>query len=120
MIALLADVRAAAALNVLVEGLVTSLRAGTVTGALPRVMVNVNDDMEGDVEITVVADVMPIALEFPVLISYVVDAVADVMIGGVPDLTVDALVDVNVKILLAISTPLTCVTVPSGEGMPFP
>ena len=77
MIDLLADVRAAAALNVFVEGLVTSLRAGAVIGALPRVMVDVDDDM---VKVTVVADVMSIALEFPVLVSYVVDAVADVMI----------------------------------------
>ena len=116
MIDLLAD---AATLNVLVEGLVTSLRAGTVIGALPRVMVNVDDGMQGDVAITMVADVMSIALEFPVLVSYVVDAVADVMIGGVPGLTVDVLVDVNVKMLLAISTPLTFVTAPSEEGMPF-
>ena len=116
MIDLLAD---AAALNVLVEGLVTSRRAGTVTGSLPRAMVDVDDDLEGGVEIIVVADVMSIALEFPVLVSYVVDAMADVMIGGVPDLTVDVLVDVNVKMLLAISTPLTFVTAPSEEGMPF-
>ena len=117
MIDLLAD---AATLNVLVEGLVTSLRAGTVIGALPRVMVNVDDGMQGDVAITMVADVMSIALEFAVSASYVVDAVADVMIGGVPDLTVDVLVNVGVKMLLAISTPLTFTTVPSEEAIPFP
>ena len=117
MIDLLADVRAAAALNVFVEGLVTSLRAGAVIGALPRVMVDVDDDM---VKVTVVADVMSIALEFAVSMSYVVDAVADVMIGGVPDLTVDVLVNVGVKMLLAISTPLTFTTVPSEEAIPFP
>ena len=71
MIDLLADVRAAAALNVLVEGLVTSRRAGTVTRALPRVMADVEDDMEGGVGITVVADVMAIALEFAVTCFWV-------------------------------------------------
>ena len=80
MIDLLADVRATAALNVLVEGLVTSLSAGTVIGALSRVMVDVDDDMEGGVEITVVADVTSIVLEFAVSTSYAVDAVTVVMI----------------------------------------
>ena len=45
MIDLLADVRATAALNVLVEGLVTSLSAGTVIGVLSRVMLDIDDDM---------------------------------------------------------------------------
>ena len=120
MIDVLADVRTAAALNVLIEGLVTNLRTDTVIGALPRVMFDVDDDMEGGVAITMVADVMSIALEFAVSMSYVVDAVADVMIGGVPDLTVDVLVNVSVKMLLAISTPLAFATVPSEEAIPFP
>ena len=106
MIDLLAD---AATLNVLVEGLVTSRRAGTVTGALPRVMVGVDNDMGGGVEITVVA----------VTVSYVVDAVSDVMIGCVSDLTVDVLVDVGVKMLIVVSTPLIFLKVPSEEAMPF-
>ena len=103
MIDLLADVRTAAALNVLI-------------GALPRVMFDVDDGMEGAVAITRVADVMSIALEFAVSISYVVDAVADVMIGCVSDLTVDVLVDVSVKILIVA---LIFVKVPSEEAMPF-
>ena len=80
MIDLLADVRSTAARNVLVEGLVTSLSAGTVIGALSRVMLDIDDDMEGGVEIIVVAEVTSIVLEFAVSISYAVDAVADVMI----------------------------------------
>ena len=80
MIDLLADVGVTAALNVLVEGLVTSLSAGTVIGALSLDMLDIDDDMQGGVEIIVVAEVTSIVLEFAVSISYAVDAVADVMI----------------------------------------
>ena len=45
MIDVLADVRAAAALNMLVEGLFTSLRTDMVIGEFTGVMVSVDVDM---------------------------------------------------------------------------
>ena len=69
--------------------------------------VMVDDDVLNDVGI-IVATTVVIALEFSVLISYVLDVVAGVIICCVSDIGVDVLTDMNVIFLKA----------PSEEVMP--
>ena len=87
----------------LVEGLVIEVRVDTVIDLLTGVMVD--GDMLADVDIIVEAVVVADDLEFLVLISYVVDVVAGVMICCVG---FDVLTDMNVISL----------TAPSKEAMP--
>ena len=62
--------------------------------------VMVDGDMLNDVDI-VVASTVVIALEFSVLISYVLDVVAGVIICRVSDVGVDVLTDMNMIFLTA-------------------
>ena len=91
----------------LVEGLIIEVRNDTGIDVLTDEMVGV--DMPGGVDIVVVVAVV-IALEFSVLISYVLDVLTGVMICCVSDIGVDVLTDMNMIFL----------TAPAEEGAILP
>ena len=84
----------------LVEGLIIKVGSDTGITVLTDVMVDV--DMLGGVEIVVVAAVV-IDLEFSVLILYVLDVVAGVIICCGSEIGVDVLTVMNAIFLIASS-----------------
>ena len=91
----------------LAKGLVTEVRADTGIDVLTNVIFDVDVAMLGGVEIIIAATVV-IALEFSVIISYVLDVVAGVIICCESNIGVDVFTDMNMFFL----------TAPSEEAMP--